>query len=82
MPIYEYRCKQCKFVNEFLSKMGDKGETLSCKNCGSNNLEKMLSVASISTSSFSNSDKECCEKNEGCTGMPCGTGCCNSQNSY
>ncbi len=77
MPIYEFRCKQCSTVNEFLSKMGDTGKTLACRSCGSKNLEKMLSVTSIPSNSFPDTSKACCGGGEEqCYSSGCDTGCC------
>jgi len=45
MPIYEYRCHQCGATSEFLVGMGSKNQSLSCKQCGSPKLEKMISVS-------------------------------------
>ena len=49
MPIYEYRCEKCGQVNEFL--ILGKQEQLSCKQCGSEDLTKLLSAHNTSNSS-------------------------------
>ena len=46
MPIYEYQCKVCGATSEYLIGMG-KDEDVSCKGCGSIEMERILSVASF-----------------------------------
>ncbi|MCK4752731.1 MAG: zinc ribbon domain-containing protein [Planctomycetes bacterium] len=45
MPIFEYKCVKCGKVSEFLVKNGSEKE-LVCSHCGSEKLEKQLSVFS------------------------------------
>jgi putative FmdB family regulatory protein len=42
MPIYEYRCEKCGQMNEFL--ILKKEEALRCKQCGSEDLTRLLST--------------------------------------
>ena len=49
MPIYEYRCERCGQENEFL--IIGKKEKLRCKQCGSEDLTKLLSAHNTSNSS-------------------------------
>jgi len=42
MPIFEYQCKECGQVMEVL-QLGTSPEKLTCKKCGSDRLEKLLS---------------------------------------
>ena len=49
MPIYEYRCEKCGQVNEFL--ILGREESLRCKQCGSEDLTKLLSAHNTSISS-------------------------------
>jgi len=76
MPLYEYRCKKCGSVSEFLSTIGDTGETLACKSCGGNDLEKLLSVTTIPSYPSPRDGKTCCGRDERCDSPPCDTGCC------
>ena len=48
MPIYEYRCDECGAVSEILVGMGPQSKSLSCKQCGSPKLEKMISCLILS----------------------------------
>lgn len=45
MPLYEYRCRQCRSHLEMLQKVGDKPLKL-CPQCGGE-LEKLISPAAI-----------------------------------
>jgi len=45
VPLYEYRCNTCRVTSEFLAAMNSKGDSLHCKQCGSSQLERMISVS-------------------------------------
>ena len=68
MPIWEYRCRDCGRVSEFLVGVTKVEEVLSCKGCGSKELEKLF------PSSFGViSSKDSILEESGCCGMvsPC-----------
>ena len=44
MPIYEYRCADCGFQDEFLQKLSEPQMTV-CPSCGRESLKKLLSAA-------------------------------------
>lgn len=44
MPIYEYRCSDCGFQDEFLQKISEPPMTV-CPSCGKASLKKLLSAA-------------------------------------
>lgn len=44
MPIYEYRCADCGFQDEFLQKVSEQPLTR-CPSCGKESLQKLLSAA-------------------------------------
>jgi putative FmdB family regulatory protein len=44
MPIYEYRCADCGFQEEYLQKVSEPPLTV-CPSCGKPKFEKMLSAA-------------------------------------
>ena len=46
MPIYEYTCRKCKKAFEQLVR---KGDVPACPKCGSEKLERMLSLCSVSS---------------------------------
>ena len=43
MPIYEYQCNQCQRMMSFLVLKFSEADTLQCKNCGSDDLNRLLS---------------------------------------
>jgi putative FmdB family regulatory protein len=44
MPIYEYRCADCGFQEEYLQKVSEPPMTV-CPKCGKPSLQKLLSAA-------------------------------------
>jgi putative FmdB family regulatory protein len=44
MPIYEYRCTDCGFQNEYLQRMSDAPLT-DCPECGKPSFSKMVTAA-------------------------------------
>jgi len=44
MPIYEYRCSECGFQDEYLQKVSEPPMTV-CPSCGKATFTKMLSAA-------------------------------------
>ncbi len=74
MPIYEYRCKVCGATSEYLIGVR-KDENISCKECGSTEMEKILSVASfVAGISERTQDRTCCGREERCETPPCSDG--------
>lgn len=71
MPIYEYKCAKCETQFELLIRGN---EEACCPNCGAAELEKLLSVAAISTSPRSSSNFEIppCGNSEACCKGNCG----------
>ncbi|MDY0362146.1 MAG: zinc ribbon domain-containing protein [Desulforegulaceae bacterium] len=50
MPIYEFRCLECKEIFEVIVVSGN-DEEIKCTKCGSSSFERVLSSGSISVSS-------------------------------
>lgn len=74
MPIYEYRCNQCSKVSEILVGVGSDNEVITCKHCGSSDLEKILSASSFTFSDSSRAaGATCCGREERCDTPPCTT---------
>jgi putative FmdB family regulatory protein len=75
MPIYEYRCAKCGEVSEFL--ILGKQKQLNCKQCGSEELIKLVSAHNTSVRPSQDSDDS---RSGGCCGSPhsCGApgSCC------
>jgi len=44
VPIYEYRCLECGFQDEFLQKVSEPPKTV-CPSCGKESFKKLLSAA-------------------------------------
>src|SRR4051812_28802159 len=44
MPIYEYRCTECSFQEEYLQKVSEPQKTV-CPSCGKETFRKLLSAA-------------------------------------
>ena len=74
MPIYEYRCSNCGATSEFLVGIGSKDNPLHCRQCGSSQLEKMISVSHSLKSGGRTPGHTCCGKEERCSVPPCSTG--------
>lgn len=51
MPIYEYRCKDCKALFEIITSTCELPVGAACAKCGSQRTEKTISAASYRVSS-------------------------------
>ncbi len=71
MPIYEYSCKKCRGVTDFLEGVGAGEEKKVCKHCGSSQLVRIPSVCSISSSDNRAGDLPCCGSAGNCDTLPC-----------
>ena len=49
MPLYEYRCRTCGKNFEMLRRMQDADRELSCPDCRSEEVERMLSTFATGT---------------------------------
>lgn len=71
MPIYEYRCDRCGRTFEKLVR--GRG-TVTCPDCGSVSLEKLLSTpALLSGRTARPTGQTCCGREERCDAPPCST---------
>ena len=73
MPIYEYQCKSCGEIGEFLVGTSGSEAEIICKNCGNNELEKVMSVTAFSMGEKRPSGGTCCGREERCETPPCST---------
>lgn len=80
MPVYEYKCQSCGQVTEFLLHSFKSEKKLSCSNCGSNDLQKLLSIPNLITEKAYAPGTTCCGRTERCDTPPCSSGeqCCRS----
>ncbi len=77
MPIYEYKCKDCDKISEFLIGVGQEKVEIKCGSCGSKKLEKIFSQSFISTGGHiigSQGGKTCCGRTERCDTPSCSDG--------
>jgi putative FmdB family regulatory protein len=58
MPIFEYRCKKCGQVMEFLEAR-DSRKAHVCEKCGSKDTEKILSAFAVRSGSSSFESSTC-----------------------
>jgi putative FmdB family regulatory protein len=74
MPIFEYQCRECMTVSEFLIGVGTE-ESIACKKCGSLEMERILSTPFfLDTAKHPASGRTCCGKEERCEMPPCSSG--------
>ena len=74
MPIYQYKCRECGEVSDFFLHGFISTETLACPNCGSHNLDKLISVSNLLKGKATSPGTTCCGRNERCETPPCSTG--------
>jgi len=73
MPMYDYRCAECRKTYDVLHKTREVLADVVCPSCGSPNHKRLMSAASVSTghSSSSASDAPPCATGD-CCGGACG----------
>jgi putative FmdB family regulatory protein len=64
MPIYAYQCQQCE--QRFETLVMRSNETVTCPNCGSEELQKLITAAAITSGT----------PETPCGSAPCGGGMC------
>jgi putative FmdB family regulatory protein len=75
MPIYEYQCQECGAVSEKLLVGRESAADICCSDCGSQNMSRILSVASLLTHQvISSAGDTCCGQDERCDTLPCCSG--------
>lgn len=47
MPIYEFRCRDCGTITENLVLTFKKGDSCTCRNCGGNSTERIISRPAV-----------------------------------
>jgi putative FmdB family regulatory protein len=73
MPIYDYKCRDCGKISEiFLRSLN---ESVKCPECGSENMEKLISASyAIKMEGHYSPGTTCCGRTERCDSPPCSTG--------
>jgi putative FmdB family regulatory protein len=74
MPIFDYRCTECKTHYDVLHKGKEIIEDIQCPTCGSVHYTKLISLPSIVTHGKSSAgcDSHTCEMDKSCCGGACG----------
>jgi putative FmdB family regulatory protein len=76
VPIYEYKCRDCGKTSEFRITSQSQVNGLACSVCGSQSLNRLFSVPSITSGRKESYGQTCCGSNEGCSEPG---RCCNHQ---
>ncbi|MGD8464925.1 MAG: zinc ribbon domain-containing protein [Anaerolineae bacterium] len=72
MPIYEYRCQGCANTFELLVRGS---APVACPACGSQSLDKLLSVPFVASGRTARpAGRTCCGQEERCSEPPCSGG--------
>jgi len=74
MPIYDFKCKDCGKVSEFLVASSSDRTALTCPGCGSWSLERLISAPSLLKGAAHAAGTTCCGREERCETPPCSTG--------
>ena len=72
MPIHDFRCLQCGKVMELFIR--DAGQTPHCPDCGSTNLDRLMSSSYVLKTSSHIAGTTCCGRAERCDTPPCSSG--------
>lgn len=74
MPIYDFKCRDCGLVTEVFLRSAD-GQVAHCPDCGSDNMEKLITASyMIRTEDSHSPGLTCCGRSERCERPPCSTG--------
>jgi putative FmdB family regulatory protein len=74
MPIYEFICERCRNNFELLAIKKDDTVEIKCPNCGSENIERVMSKINISSSiSDSTKNNHPRVENRACSSGTCST---------
>ena len=69
MPIHDFRCLQCGKVSEVFVRGGE--QTTCCPDCGSTDLERLLSSSYVIKIDGQAPGTTCCGQAERCDTPPC-----------
>ena len=72
MPIYDFRCLDCSKVSEVFIRGSE--QVPHCPDCGSENLEKLISSSYMVKAGSQAPGTTCCGRTERCDTSPCATG--------
>ena len=72
MPVYDFKCLDCSQVSEVLVRGNE--QVPHCPDCGSDNLEKLMSASYMVRTGSQAAGTTCCGRSERCDAPPCSTG--------
>ncbi|MFC1893420.1 zinc ribbon domain-containing protein [Chloroflexota bacterium] len=72
MPIYDFKCRGCGKVSEVFVRGAE--QVPHCPDCGSMNLERLMSSSYMFRTSSQAPGTTCCGRTEVCDTTPCSTG--------
>ena len=72
MPIYDFKCLGCGKTSEIFIRGSD--QTPRCPDCGSSNLERLISSSYVVKMDSQSPGTTCCGRAERCEAPPCSTG--------
>ncbi len=75
MPLYDYRCQDCRNVTTVLEKYDSKDKN-ACPDCGSGKMEKLMPIFGIGKGSNPSSSSKGSSSCSGCTSGSCGSCSC------
>jgi putative FmdB family regulatory protein len=70
MPIYDFRCRECGKLSEVFIR-GEDSRAGTCPECGSDNMERLLSASYLIRMDGQASGTTCCNRTERCETPPC-----------
>jgi putative FmdB family regulatory protein len=74
MPIYEFKCLNCNECMEILVMGADSGKVeMRCKQCGSEDLERILSSTNYAMAAGSGNPSQACTQSRTCSSGSCTT---------
>jgi putative FmdB family regulatory protein len=74
MPIFDYRCNECRTLYDVLHKGKEIIEDIQCPSCGSFHYTKLISIPNINIhgASTTHYDPDVCGMDKSCCGDVCG----------
>ena len=72
MPVHDFRCRECGSVSEVFLR-SESSQVPPCPNCGSSDLEKLISASYAITGQGRSQGTTCCGRTERCDSPPCST---------
>ena len=73
MPIYEFVCQDCRHNMELLTLRKEDTVEIKCPECGSQNLERVLSAANVATGGGASGKQTPAVENRSCSTGTCST---------